>query len=118
MALRQQMNESNLELVNVLTQQMGVALNPVVDQIGKLIDSLGFQPKKMHHMPLRVFEELEGGKNEHPFRPQRVEVPTYEEEELVEQYKPNSVVVRRNQDADRVLRNATIGRNNIVSVVE
>ena len=53
------MDESNLELVNVLTQQMGVTLNPIVDQIGRLIDSLGVQPTQtqMRHRTFRVFEE-------------------------------------------------------------
>ena len=75
------MDESNLELVNVLTQQMGVSLNPVVDQIGRLVDSLGVQPTQTQtrYKPLRVFEELEGG-NDRPFRSRRVEAPTYEEE--------------------------------------
>ena len=67
---------------------------------------------------MTVLEELKGGNNERPFRPRRVEAPTYEEEEFVEQYEPRPVVVRRNQDVDRVLRNATVGRNNIVNVVE
>ena len=52
------MHGSNLELVNVLTQQMGVSLNPVVDQIGKLIDLLGVQPTQACLRPLRVFGEL------------------------------------------------------------
>ena len=47
-----------------------------------------------------------------------MEAPTYEEEEYIEQYEPKPIVVSRNQDIDRVLRNATVGRNNIVNVVK
>ena len=97
---------------------MGVSFNLVVDQIGRLIESLGVQPTQTHQRSLRVFEELEGGNNERSFRPRRVEVTTYEEEEFVEQYEPRPFVVRRNQDIDRVLRNSDVGRNNIVNVVE
>lgn len=37
LALRQQMDESNLELVQNLTQQMRVILNSLVDQIGRML---------------------------------------------------------------------------------
>lgn len=39
MALRQQMDESNIELVHNLTQQMGVIFNPMVDQIGRMMEA-------------------------------------------------------------------------------
>ena len=75
MALREQMNESNLELVNFLTQQMGVSLNHVVDQLSRLIDSFRVQPTQTCHMLLRFFEELEWATMS-VLRPRRVEAPT------------------------------------------
>ena len=47
-----------------------------------------------------------------------METPTYDEEEFIEQHESRLVVVRRNQYVDRVLRNAIVGRNNIVNVVD
>ncbi|XP_058784181.1 uncharacterized protein LOC131658950 [Vicia villosa] len=120
MAFRQQMDKSKLELVHNLTQQMGVIFNPMVDQIGRMLESFGVQPVQTRHRPLESNDDLPLGNQEHPFRLRVVEPVTYEDEEIIEQCEPRPVLVRRCQNVDRVLRNASnmLGRNNITNVVE
>lgn len=99
-----------------LTQQMGIVFNPMVDQIGRTLESFGVQLVQTWHRPLgsnadRLEVKISVGNQERLFIPRVVEPITYENEELVEQCEPRTFVVRRYQDADRVLRNARSRRS-------
>lgn len=52
MTLRQQMDESNLEYVHNLTQQMRVIFTPMVDHIGRMVETFGVYLVPTHHRPL------------------------------------------------------------------
>lgn len=44
MALRQQMDKSNLEFMNNMTQQMSIIKKPMVDLISRMLETFGLQP--------------------------------------------------------------------------
>ncbi|XP_058778195.1 uncharacterized protein LOC131652365, partial [Vicia villosa] len=108
--------ESNHEMVNALTQQMGTIFTPMINntnqsyeilarQVARIADFFGAPPQQNLSTPqgsnVRVVETPRNG-------------------EQIEQEIPR--VVQRHQDADQVLRNiqqdVNVGHNNISNVVE
>lgn len=53
MALRHLMDGSNLQLVHNLTQQMWVIFNPMLDQIGRMMEVFGILLVQTRQIPLR-----------------------------------------------------------------
>jgi len=135
MALRQQMDDTNHEMVNMLTQQIGTVFNPLIqqthnsyqtliDQMGRIVDFFGAPPTQNRPMPhnqnLRPVQILvERLNNGAPVA--QIQQPVVE---LQPQGKPERapILVQRNQDADQVVRkiqqNNFDGRNNIANIVE
>ncbi|XP_058749336.1 uncharacterized protein LOC131622295 [Vicia villosa] len=131
LSIRQQIDESNHDMVNALTQQIGTIFTPMINntnhsyemlvgQMARIADFFGTPSIPPRPTPLvsnvRVVETPGNGVR---IETQR-QVPERDEEEHIDQNIPR--VVQRNQDADQVLRhvqqNAHIGHNNISNVVE
>jgi hypothetical protein len=128
-ALRQQMDESNHDMVNALTQQIGTIFNPMLqttndsymllaNQMGRMADFFGApdapnnprMPRANPALPVNQGLEI----------PQVAQVqPLRIEGERPEQ---GVVLVNRNQNADDILRNVRqdnmVGQNNLANLVE
>jgi len=129
--LRQQMDESNHEMVNLLTQQIGTMFNPLIRETNRsyqaLITQMGrisdfFAPQQpvyqlvtqiQNQQPLRLVE---------PMVQRQHLVPQPQPVEPVMQGQLEVILVDRNHNADEVFRNVqqqNIGvHNNIVNLVE
>ena len=125
--LRQQMDESNHEMVNLLTQQIGTVFNPLIrdtnrsyqaltTQMGRITDF--FAPPQLvtqtqNQQPLRLIEPMVQ-------RPHHVPQP--QPVEPVIQGQPQVILVDRNNNADEVVWNVqqqNIGvHNNIANLFE
>ncbi|XP_058771881.1 uncharacterized protein LOC131645223 [Vicia villosa] len=130
-SIRQQMDESNHDMVNALTQQIGTIFTPMVNntnhsyemlanQMSRIADFFGTPPVQPRHTSqvsnVRVVETPGNGFDQGTQR----QATEQDEEEHLEQNVPR--VVQRNQDAKQVLRNVQqnnfMGHNNISNVVE
>jgi len=134
-ALRQQMEETNHEMVNLVTQQVGAVINPLIRDTNKSYQAMSVQMERMADLfgapaarNTPVSRNLNAGSVENPAvsqinqvpenqgQPQRIQQPAQEEPEAV------PIVVNRHQDADQVVmqarRNNYKGQNNIANVVE
>ncbi|XP_058741652.1 uncharacterized protein LOC131614039 [Vicia villosa] len=127
----QQIDESNHEMVNALTQQIVTIFTPMINNtnqsyeilaglMARIEDFFGAPPQPNRPTPQvsnpRVVETLGNG-----FRVEaQRRIPERDEGGQIEHYIPR--VVQRHQDADQVLRNiqqdAHIGHKNISNVVE
>ncbi|KAK2430305.1 hypothetical protein QL285_028653 [Trifolium repens] len=120
-ALRQQMDESNHDMVNALTQQIGTVFNPVLqtandnylllaNQMGRMADFFGAPDAPNNQRVPRANPETQPEVQAQPVRIER------------EQPEQEVVLVNRNQDADNVLRNVrqenVAGHNNLANLVE
>ncbi|KAK2416752.1 hypothetical protein QL285_039119 [Trifolium repens] len=137
LSLRQQMDESNHDMVNLLTQQIGTVFNPLIQntndsyqmlayQMGRIADFFGTptpqtQPRINHVAPQMILPVMSAT----PFNPR----PTYVAPQVIpnqepipmtqEEYQnqnevnqnPPVVMVRRNQDPDEVVRNVQNNNN-------
>lgn len=122
MDMRQQMDESNLELVNSLAQQMEIIFNPLITNTNQTYELLANQMGRITgffgtlQIPPRLtpqisnVEQVETPKNgmvhanvsqDQRFRPELV--PNREEEEYIGQHNPRPLMLQRNQDTDQVL---------------
>ncbi|KEH19703.1 hypothetical protein MTR_8g466990 [Medicago truncatula] len=134
-ALRQQMEDCNHEMVNMLTQEIGTMFNPLIrdthnnylalpDQIGRIADFSGSHPRRNVQIPQvqnpRSVEEPINRPND---RNLVIPVP----QPVVERPVPGvqgrvPILVQRNQDPDQIVRQAQQvnleGQNNIANVVE
>jgi hypothetical protein len=128
LSLRQQMDESNHDMVNLLTQQIGTVFNPLIQntndsyqmlayQMGRIADFFGTpapqnQPRINHVAPEMILPAMSAT----PFNPRPPYViPQVTPQEPVpmaqEEYQyqnevnqpPPVVMVRRNQDPDDVV---------------
>lgn len=122
MVMRQQINESNLELVNTITQKMGTIFNPLITNTNQTYDLLANQMRWIDdffgtpHIPSRPTPQISNeGYVEMPenglvqanvsqnqglrYDP----IPNREEMEYVAQVNSIPLTVHRNQDADQVL---------------
>eukprot|EP00256_Glycine_max_P066604 XP_025981199.1 uncharacterized protein LOC100802634 [Glycine max] len=138
LSLRQQMDESNHDMVNMLTQQIGTVINPLIqntndsyqmltNQISRIADFFGAPP--IQQPPIRQIQiqapvqEIQMPNNpgmqmaQAPQPLARIEPP-------VQQVEPNPgiVLVNRNQNADEVIGNIQQNRfdrqNNLAQMVE
>ncbi|KEH19579.1 hypothetical protein MTR_8g464250 [Medicago truncatula] len=118
--LRQKMEETNHEMVNLVTQQVGTVINPLIRdtnnsyqaislQMERISNFLGAPPVRITPVPQNVDQVLEN--QAHEVQP---EIP----EELVRA----PIIVNRHQNAYQVVmqarRNNYEGQNNIANVVE
>ena len=125
--LRQQMDESNHEMVNLLTQQIGTVFNPLIRNTNRSYQALTTQMGRISYFfappqpvtqiqnqqPLRLVEQMV-----HRQQP----VPQPQPVEPVIQGQPETILVDRNDNAVEVVRNVrqqNIGaHNNIANLVE
>ena len=110
------MEETNHEMVNMVTQQIGAVINPLIQDSNKSYQVLSVQMERManffgppaaRNMP--VSQNLNAGSTENPtvgqinqehenrVQPKRVQPPAQEELEAV------PIVVNRHQDADQLV---------------
>jgi len=110
--LRQQMDESNYEMVNLLTQQIGVVFNPLIRDTNQSYQALTtqmgrityfFAPRQpvyqlviQNQQPLRSIEPMVQ-------RPQPAPQP--QSVKLLNQGQPEVILVYPNNNADEVVRN-------------
>ncbi|XP_058725145.1 uncharacterized protein LOC131596500 [Vicia villosa] len=131
LSIRQQIDESNHDMVNAITQQIGTIFTPMINntnhsyemlagQMARIAEFFGTPPVPPRPIPqvsnVRVVETPGNGVRIET----QQQVPERYEEEHIDQNIPR--VVQWNQDAHQVLRhvqqNAHIGHNNISNVVE
>ncbi|KAK2444904.1 hypothetical protein QL285_015894 [Trifolium repens] len=140
LSLRQQMDESNHDMVNTLTQQLGTVINPLIhntndsyqmltNQMSRIADFFGAPPiqqQPIRQIPVQApVQEIQMPNN--PVNPinqgQQQTVAQVEPivQNVVEQ-DPGIVLVNRNQNADEVVRNIQQnhieGQNNLAQMVE
>ena len=114
--LRQQMDESNHKMVNLLTQQIGTMFNPLIrdtnqsyqaltTQMGRIADFFAppkpvYQPvtQIQNQQPLWLVEQMVQRQQPMP-QPQPVELV------IVIQGQPKIILVDRNDNSDEVVRN-------------
>jgi len=135
MALRQQMEDTNHEMVNMLIQQIGKVFNPLIqqthnsyqtltNQMGWIADFFGTPPiqnrpvpQNQNQRPVQIPVEILN--NGIPFA--QTQKPVVEPQ-LQEKPERVLILVQRNQDAEQVVRqvqqNNIEGRNNIANIVE
>jgi len=129
------MEETNQEMVNMVTQQIGTVINPLIQDSNKSYQALSVQMERMadffgapaarnapapRNLSVWPTENPTFGQiNQAPeirAQPQRVQLPAQEEPKTV------PIVVNRHQDADQVVmqarRNNYEGQNNIANMVE
>jgi len=135
MVLRQQMEDTNPEMVNMLTQQIGTVFNPLIqqthnsyqtltDQMRRIANFFGApriqkrpMPQNQSQRPVQIpVERLNNGVPVAQMQQPVVKPQPQEEPERV------LILVQRNQDADQVVRqvqqNNFDGKNNIANIVE
>jgi len=127
MALRQQMEDTNHEMVNMLTQQIGTLFNPLIQQthnsyqtlthqMGRIVDFFGAPhvrnrpvPQNQNLRPIQILvERLNNGVHVAQIQQPVVEPQQQEELERV------PILVQRNQDVDQVVDKFS----NTISMVE
>jgi hypothetical protein len=135
MALRQQMDEANHEMANLVTQQMGAVINPLIRETNNSYQALSAQMERIADFfgapaarDRPVTRNPNVGSVENPAVSQNNQVPeTQTQPPRVQQQAPEEpermpIVVNRHQDADQVVmqarRNNYEGHNNIANVVE
>jgi len=129
------MEDNNHEIVNMLTQKIGTAFNPLIrdthnsylllsDQMGPIVNSFGALPRRnvqipqfQNHRPVEMLVNRPNAGNLNNPAPQAVvEPPAPEVQERV------LILVQRNQNPDQIVRQAQQvnleGQNNIANVVE
>jgi hypothetical protein len=148
MSLWQQMDESNHEMVNLLTQQIGTVFNPLIQstndsynmlahQMGRIADFFGtpappVQPRLNYQAPQLIMPAMSAtpqnqGQTFVTPEQQINQGPTFVAQEE-HQYQPEVnqppriVLVNRNQNADEVVQNFQNnnlgGQNNLANLVE
>jgi hypothetical protein len=144
MSLRQQIDESNHEMVNLLTHQIGTVFNPLIQntndsyqmlayQMGRIAEFFGTlpqtQPRINQFVPQMIMPAmsttLPNPRQTYvapEVAPNQEQVPVAQEEYQYQNevnQNPPVVMVRRNQDADEVVRNVQnnnfTGHNNLTT---
>jgi hypothetical protein len=132
-ALRQQMDEANHEMVNLVTQQMGAVINPLIRDTNNSYQALSIQMERMANFfgvpPVRNVPVAQNA-NVRPTKNLAEEQINHVPENQAQMAQPQireepvrvPIVVNRHQDADQVVmqgsRNNYEGHNNIANVVE
>ncbi|WJX94328.1 hypothetical protein P8452_75757 [Trifolium repens] len=140
LSLRQQMDESNHDMVNLLTQQIGTVFNPLIQntndsyqmlayQMGRIADFFGTatpqtQPRINQVAPQMILPAMSATTlNPRPtyvapqFTPNQEPIQMAQEEYQYQNevnQQPPVVMVQRNQDADEVVRNVQNNNNFVV----
>src|SRR4051812_34262749 len=116
LSIRQQMDESNHEMVKALTQQMGTIFTPMINNKNQSYEILAGQMTRIADFfgaPPQPNLSTAQGSNTRGAEP-------LGQGDQIEQEIPR--IVQRHQDADHVLRNiqqdVNVGHNNISNVVE
>src|SRR4051812_14803699 len=116
LSIRQQMDESNHEMVNALTQQMRTVFTPMINNTNQSYEILDGQMARIANFfgaPPQPNLLTAQGSNVRGVEP-------IGQGDQIDQEIPR--IVQRHQDADQVLRNiqqdANVGHNNIFNVVE
>lgn len=131
--IRQQMYESNHEMVHMLTQQMGTILRPLIQDSTKSYQQMETQMTRIGDFLRAPRAQI----HQNPPPPPRLETPVRQEEmenetveheyQEVEQIprvarRPHVVLVNRNQDPNHVVRKirqeAATGEQNLEAIVE
>src|SRR4051812_2388097 len=123
LSIRQQIDESNHEMVNALTQQMGTVFTPMINNTNQSYVILAGQMARIAYFfraPPQPNLSTTQGSNVRGVEPTGHGVEPTRHGDQIGQEIPR--VVQRHQDADQVLRNiqqdVNIGHNNISNVVE
>jgi hypothetical protein len=140
LAIRQQMDDSNHEMVNMLTQQLGTVINPLIqntndsyqmltNQMSRMADFFGAPP--IQQQPIRPIQvQAPVQETQMPNNPgvpenhgqQRPVAQVEPPVQNVVEPNPGVVLVNRNQNADEVIRNVQQnrfeGQNNLAHLVE
>ena len=134
-AIRQTMEETNHDMVNMMTQQIGTVINPLIrdtntsyqrlsDQMERIANFFGAPPIQNNPLPQNrnvraieiIADEPVVRNHENIVQPQVVQPQVQAEPER------QPILVNRNQDADQVVlqarRNNFDGQNNIAGIVE
>ena len=129
--LRQQMDESNHKMVNLLTQQIGTVFNPLIRDTNRSYQALTIQMRRIADFfapPQPVYQPVTQIQNQQLLRlvepmvqmPQHVPQPQLIKPVI--QGQPEMILVDRNDNADEVVRNVqqrNIGaHNNIANLAE
>jgi len=112
--LRQQIDESNHEMVKLLTQHIGGTFNPLIRDTNRSYQALTTQMRRITYFfapPQPVYQQILKVQNQQLLRlielmvqrPQPVLQP--KPVEPIVQGRPEVVLVDRNNDADEVVRN-------------
>ena len=130
-SLRQQMDESNHEMVNLLTQQIGTLFNPLIQNTNRSYQALAtqmgrigdfFAPPQPIHQPIPQVQKPQQLRLIKPMVQRPQPLSQLRPVEPFVQVQPKVVLVNRNHDADEVFRNVqqqNIGaHNNIANLVE
>ena len=112
--LRQQMDESNHEMVNLLTQQIGTVFNPLIRDTNRSYQALTTQMERIVDFfarPQLVYQPVTQIQNQQSLRllEQMVQrqqlVPQPQLVEPAIQGHPEVILIDRNDNADEVVRN-------------
>jgi len=112
--LRQQMDESNHEMVNLLTQQIGTVFNPLIRDTNRSYQALSTQMGRIAYFfapPKSVYQPIPEVQNQQPLRLMEPMVQRQQpkpQPQLVEpviQGQPEVILVDRNNNANEVVRN-------------
>jgi len=97
--LRRQMNESNHEMVNLLTQQIGIVFNPLIRDINRRYQALTTQMGRITNFfapPQPVYQQIPQVLNQQPLRLIELMVKRPQPVEPIVQGRPEVVLVDRN----------------------
>jgi len=137
MLFRQQMDERNHEMVNLLTQQIGTVFNPLIQTTNQGYQALATQMGRIADFftpPQTVYQQIPQIQNipqAQITRPVQIVEPIVQRQQLVPrpqpvepmvQAQPEVILAGRNHDADEVVRNVQQqnfrAQNNIATLVE
>jgi hypothetical protein len=134
-ALRQQMDEANHDMANLVTQQMGAVINPLIRDTNSSYQALSAQMERITDFfgahaarSAPATQNLNGGSIEPPAVSQNDQVPgnqtqpPWAQAHTSKEPERATILVNRHQDANQVVmqarRNNYEGHNNIANVVE
>ena len=130
-SLRQQMDETNHKMVNLLTQQIGTMFNPLIRDTNRSYQALTTQMGRISYLfapPQPVYQPVTQIQYQQLLRlvelmvQRQQRVPQPQPVEPIIQGQPEVILLDRNNNADEVVRNVpqqNIGvHNNIANLVE
>ncbi|XP_050898024.1 uncharacterized protein LOC127104928 [Lathyrus oleraceus] len=132
------MNESNHDMVNTITQQMGTIFNPLIQntnqsyqqlatQINRIVDFFGAPPAQVRPVvQLQVVRQVRNERvalEENMINQGQQFMPQVVEQEMPREVEcPPVIMVNQNHDADQVVHQVQqgniLGENNLATIVE